>query len=288
MSRAAIGSSAGSLRLACVASLIGLSLSASALELLVPAYFYPVGSGLTDWARMASSSSSVQLTAILNPGSGPGAAVDPTYTAVVSNLRSAGGKAVGYVNTDYGNRSWTDVKADIDAYRSMYQVDGFFLDVMASGADKQSYYKSIYDYVKGLDPSLRVIANPGTSFDESYLSDRVADTIVSFEGYGSDYASYVAPSWMSGYSASSFAHIVHTEALTSSMLADLVRAHAQNAGTVYVTDRVFSPADNLWNPYDALPSYWNEEVKAAAAVPEPLSLVGLAAGLAAIIARRRR
>ncbi|HLK17241.1 MAG TPA: spherulation-specific family 4 protein, partial [Fimbriimonadaceae bacterium] len=206
-------------------SLVGLvsigyvsSANAGQTELLVPAYFYPSGSGLNDWARMSAVAPQVDLTAILNPNSGPGASVDPNYVAVDDSLRSAGGHVLGYVYSSYGARSLAAVEADIDSYLGMYGVDGFFIDEMASSPADHAYYKTLYNYIHAKSPNLRVVTNPGTSFDQSYLADPVADTVVSFEGSGSQYAGYSPDPWMSAYPARDFGHVVHTEAGVAAML----------------------------------------------------------------------
>jgi hypothetical protein len=57
------------------------------------------------------------------------------------------------------------------------------------------------------------------------------------------------------------------------MLADLSKAVSLNAGLVYFTDGTGG------NPYDHLPSYWDQEVAAIAAfVPEPGPFTKLASG----------
>src|SRR3954454_10873476 len=99
--------------------------AAWAAQLLVPSYFYPAGPG-DDWSRMNAAASQVSLTAILNPASGPGTAVDSQYVAALSSLHSSGGNAIGYVSTSYGSRPIATVESDIDKYMSWYSVDGIF------------------------------------------------------------------------------------------------------------------------------------------------------------------
>jgi hypothetical protein len=50
---------------------------------------------------------------------------------------------------------------------------------------------------------------------------------------------------------------------------------------IYVTD------DTMPNPYDVLPSYWQQEVERAAAVPAPGALALSGAGALAWLAGRR-
>ena len=63
---------------------------------------------------------------------------------------------------------------------------------------------------------------------------------------------------------------------TAVMQSDVALAAARNAGYVYVTD------NNLPNPYDNLPSYWDQEVSKIAelnAMPEPETLTLLSCAL---------
>lgn len=58
-----------------------------ALSLLVPAYFYPSDNGSLYWDKLADAAMSVQVTAILNPNSGPGNAQDSSYAAKIDQVR---------------------------------------------------------------------------------------------------------------------------------------------------------------------------------------------------------
>lgn len=238
------------------------------LEALVPAYFYPVGNSY--WADMTTAAATIPLDAILNPNSGPGTMVDPNYLAAVTGLRGAGGKVLGYVHTSYGARSLAAVAADIATYRSFYPIDGFFIDEMSTSTAPGilSYYGSIYSYIKGLNPGYRVIGNPGTNTDPAYLTQPAADSLVIFEDTSANYATFSPSAWVNGYSPDHFGNIIHTAGIQD-LSTDLNLAVARNAALVFVTDAT------LPNPYDQLPSYWDQEVALIAAidsVPEPATL----------------
>ena len=252
-----------------------------ATGLLVPAYFYPSGAGATDWSLMDAASSSVDLTAILNPDSGPGSSTDPNILSAVNSLRAAGGHDVGYIYTDYGSTPLATVENEVSSYLSMYPVSGFFFDGMSGDPSEHSYYKSLYDYAKGLSSAYTVIDNPGTSFDESDASDPVADTFIEFEGSASDYTTATPASWTSSYPASLFAATIYGAPTLGSMLSALSLAQSRNVGSVFVTDQ------NLPNPYNQLPSYWDQEVAAIHAMPEPQPFAVLGLGLGAMVLRRR-
>ncbi|HLK14652.1 MAG TPA: PEP-CTERM sorting domain-containing protein, partial [Fimbriimonadaceae bacterium] len=61
---------------------------------------------------------------------------------------------------------------------------------------------------------------------------------------------------------------------------------SRNAGSVFVTDQVYDPNQGLFNPYDQLPSYWDQEVAALAPEPGTLLVVGL--GSALLLRSRKR
>lgn len=231
--------------------------SAGAVELLVPAYFYPAGNGLTYWNQMTASAAKAPVVAILNPASGPGSAVDPAYVTVVTNLRGAGGMVIGYVHTSYGERPLAAVTQDILAYRDMYTVDGYFIDEMGNDGSSVSlnYYAAIHDYIKALNPVHRVIGNPGTHTREIYLSRPTADAVVVFEDTYRAFRRYTPDAWNDSYPAARIGHLVHSTGDLSAARNALSLAIQRNAGLFYATNDKLTP-----NPWDSLPSYWNSLV----------------------------
>ena len=234
-----------------------------ALEIVVPAYFYP--SAGSPWNRMNAAAARVDITAIMNPFNGPGSSPDSKYTAAVDSLRGAGGRVIGYVYSGYTARPLAEVYADIDRYADWYAIDGIFVDEMSNtgSAGHLDYYESIYNYVKAKSALWEVMGNPGTSTLETYLTRPTADRLMVFENVGDAYPNYSPSSWNAGYDAASFVHLVHTEASLDAMEAHLRRAISYHAGAIYVTD------DVLANPWDTLPSYWDAEVEAVARLNEP-------------------
>ena len=234
--------------------------SAAKLELIVPAYFYP--SAGSPWSKLNAAASKVPITAIMNPGNGPGNSQDSNYVSAVNSFRAAGGRVLGYVYSSYGSRNQQTVINDIDKYHTLYNVDGIFVDEMANTgpASKLDYYKGIYDHVKSINGDWEVMGNPGTTTMESYLTWPAADKLMVQENVGSAYASYVPSSWNFDYDRSDFVHLVHTEPSSATMLTDLGLAVQRNAGGIFITD------DVLPNPWDTLPSYWTTMVNAVAAI----------------------
>jgi len=235
---------------------VGIDSARADMEIVVPAYFYPSG-GEGLWTQLNSAAAQVPVTAIMNPFNGPGNSLDGNYVTAVNSLNSAGGRSIGYVHTSYGSRPLEDVLADIDRYDNWYDVDGIFVDEMANTgpAERLNYYKSIYDHVKAIDPQWEVMGNPGTNTIEQYLTWPTADRLMVFEGFGSNYPGYTPSTWNFNHDSSRFVHLVHAES-SENLEAVLNFAVARNAGGIYITN------DELPNPWDTLPTYWNEEVAA--------------------------
>jgi len=241
-----------------LAAVFAVTLAADAaradLTAIVPAYFYP--SPGSDWLDLNAAAPRIPITAIMNPGSGPGNFQDNNYVNAVNNLRTAGGKVIGYVSTSWGARSAADVKADIDKYVNWYNVDGIFFDEMTNTGTNATlnHYQDLYGYVKNINPAWEVMGNPGTSTTESYLTRPVADSLIVFESFASNYPGYTPSSWNFNHDPSRIGHLVHSEPGEANMLNHLDLAVARNAGQVYVTDDVMN------NPWDRLPTYWNAMV----------------------------
>lgn len=97
----------------------------TATSVVIPSYFNATSS-VSNWNSLTATARKVPTTAILNPNSGPGIKEDVAYAAAVTRLHAAGGKVIGYVSTSYAKRSLSAVVADINAYVTLYKVDGFF------------------------------------------------------------------------------------------------------------------------------------------------------------------
>lgn len=261
----------------------GFSGHALATDLLVPAYFYPSNDpNLSLWDEMtAAASQGVGITAIMNPNSGPSNAVNSDYTAAVGAFRAAGGKVIGYVPTGYGARDASAVLADVNAYQNFYQIDGIFLDEMHNIAGTLPYYENLRTNISSINTNYKVFGNAGTNTLEGYMN--TADVLVTFENQ-TGYSTYTPDSWTNNYAANRFAHLLYNVSSSSEMQANLALAASRNVGYIYVTN------DSGANPWDTLPSYWNAEIAAVSAVPEPetygMMLLGL--GLIGWQSRRRQ
>lgn len=225
-----------------------LDTAAAPLHIGVPAYFYP---GRT-WTTLTASAGPVGI-AIVNPASGPGTTVDVAYTRTISRARAAGIELIGYVSTAYGARAQADVEADIDAWYTLYGVDGIFLDEVPGTdtcAAEEGLYQTYADDIRAHDALALVALNPGTDTCATYLD--FADILMTFEDSGAAYGGYVAPAWTAAYPPDRFWHLIYNVG-PAQMPAVLDAARANNAGWVYVT------SDRLPNPWDTLPRYWTAE-----------------------------
>ena len=126
----------------------------------------------------------------MNPDSGPGPRQNLDYVNTVNKTTAAGVRVLGYVYTDYGDRSLSDVTSDIDNYYKWYNVDGVFLDEAEyRDCTDDAYYQNLYNHIKAKGG--QVILNPGTQTEECYADS--ADVIVNFEGTYDAYARETAP-----------------------------------------------------------------------------------------------
>ena len=169
---------------------------------------------------------------------------------------------IAYVSTNYANRAFATVKADIDKYRALYNVDGFFLDEMQNTSDPTAiaYYGQVYSYIQSLDSSYRVVGNPGTNTLPAYINTPGADTVITFES-NTGYSTSTPSSWTTNYATRRFSNIPYEIGSVAAMQAAVTRGANNRVGYLYVTD---DGADG--NPWDRLPTYWADELAAVRAI----------------------
>ncbi|NJR39198.1 MAG: Spherulation-specific family 4 [Leptolyngbyaceae cyanobacterium CSU_1_4] len=234
----------------------------NALRILIPLYIYPTHyqPETYAWQHLALAQSHVPITAIINPNSGPGnGSPNLDYAQGLADLRAADITLLGYVSTRYGEREIAEVKREIDLYHQYYQVNGIFLDEAASSLTQLKYYQELYTYIKTKPALSQVVLNQGTQPDEEYLSQSAADTVVIFENYAREWAGYALPSYLSNYAADRLSILVHSAPDVETMKQIIDLALARHVKYVYVTDDRPDSADQ--DPWNQLPSYWNEEIK---------------------------
>ncbi len=270
------------IRIAMAVAICGTtSVMAAPMQLLVPAYFDPTDN-LADWNRMiAAARSGVPITAIMNPNSGPGDAIDPSYVRVLKRFRAAGGKVLGYVPSGYtghdvypdgsckaaNGTTYTveDVVGCAARYKQYYTIDGIFIDEFGAPANGAPFnkvyrfYRDIYNGLKAVDTYWHIMGNPGVAISRKFLrlgNDGAADTLVTFEDVAAVYAKTQPSRYVFDYSADRFAHILIETSATFDVVTTLKLTAKRNVGYFYATD------DTLPNPYDRLPTTWKAEVAA--------------------------
>jgi Spherulation-specific family 4 len=232
----------------------------STLQILLPLYIYPnwYDKNKYVWKQVIAAAKKVSIIAIINPNNGPNNAPPNTdYQQGIKDLHQAGIKIVGYVPSNYSKRDLQAVQADIDLYIKYFQVDGIFIDEAASSMEKANYYQQLYRYVKSKSTGYKVIINPGVNVAESYISQGVADIIITFENYQKNWRDYV-PNKYQNYPAQNFAALIHTTANRKLMKSTLDRAIKNNLGYIYITNDSTNTPNK--NPWDTLPEYWQSEV----------------------------
>ena len=208
---------------------------------IVPLYSYPSAGAWNAMVQAKQAHPAVNVIAIVNPDNGPGASVDSMFTTGIAKLVAAGIVPIGYVSTNYTKRGQATVKADTDSWRASYPaVQGIFFDEQSSTPGDEAFYAAVASYAKSKGFSLTV-GNPGTGVPDSFLG--TVDVMLSYESAGTpslaslqQYASHRAEFGVIPYA--------------TNFDATYVKAAAKSVRYVYVTD------DDLPNPWDTLPSYF--------------------------------
>lgn len=236
----------------------------------VPAYIWDTAT----WQRQLGPDKPGFI--IFNPSSGPGSARDPHFLAQAQAASAAGACLLGYVRTDYGRRSVSEVQSEIEDYRRWYGVTSIFFDEASYQQADLAYYSGLAGRVRR-QAGAKVALNPGMVPSRGYAD--VADLLVTFEGRAADFAAWTPPAW-SGVRAHQWHLIYGADAATAT---SVLKESARRGGdVVYLTD------DDLDNPWDSLPSYWGQELLTVAGTgPAAAAVTGQAAATAAPPAVRR-
>jgi len=213
--------------------------------LTVPAYFLPEARDC--WARLVAAGPAVG-SVILNRKNGPGSGPAVEYRGIVAACLEVGQDVLGYVWTDYGARDWGRVLGDIDRYRTFYGVRQIFLDGASAHLSRLPVYRGYFAAIGESGGS--TVLNPGIVPPSAY--GECADAIVVFEGTASVYLTHGWRTSMHQIPVATW-HLVYDA--PPAIVADVLRlAGLRGASGIYVTDR------GLPNPWDTLPSYWEDEV----------------------------
>ncbi|WP_159450217.1 spherulation-specific family 4 protein [Demequina sp. NBRC 110056] len=210
----------------------------AALTLAVPAYFHPAVAEKR-WRRLVRIAPLLRFV-IVNPHNGPGERLDPAYPPVIEELRGAGVRIVGYVDTDYGRCTPAEIGAEVRTFRERYGVQGVFMDQVSSGLDDLDHYAQCVAAARTAGAPF-VVLNAGTEPHRGYVD--LANVTVTFEGTWAQYTNLTTPAWAERYPASRFCHLVHS--LPRSMYSEGVDLATQHhVGSVFLTHR---RGDNPWS-----------------------------------------
>ncbi|PLB48609.1 putative spherulin 4-like cell surface protein [Aspergillus steynii IBT 23096] len=165
---------------------------------MIPYYLYPEAGKWEPLENLhrVTSNPDVKFTVIVNPDNGPSGSTtlqDKNFLTQVPKLAAHSNvRLIGYVATGWGDRSISEVEADIKQYadwpsasgNSAFAVQGIFLDEGATAYSEAtvSFYEQAAALIKqssGLGPENYVVANPGTPPDAAYL--KMVDSSVIFE-----------------------------------------------------------------------------------------------------------
>ena len=233
----------------------------STQSVAVPMYEYPTVGTL--WSDVQTAGGSQIPFVIVNPASGPGVSANSDYTTAISNNTTAGIRSIGYVDSNYQSRAYTDVLSDVDGWYSLYpRVTGIFIDrVSAVGAPELCYSSYIYNYIKTKHPTALVSQNFGTYTTPAY--EPYGDIFVNAEMDHTLYQTWTLPT--DGFQndpakSNRFWHLIHTTN-SSDLSSTLAQTRTNNAAWVYITD------DILPNPYDTTPSYWSSFLSGVGTLP---------------------
>jgi hypothetical protein len=228
----------------------------SRLTIVVPAYFYPNGSGMTSWNRLISAASRIPIVAIVNPASGPGKQPDDNFIKLVNRAKGSGPFLIGYIDTTYAKRPIQDVKSEVDQWIRFYPgIRGILLDQQSSDTARLDYYAQLYDYIRKRDGLDLVVNNPGSLCAESYFSQHTSDVECLHEGHGA-LPPYFFPDWIANYAATGVMILPYGVKSPEEMMNWLTLADEKKFHYIYVTDATGG------NPWSRLPSYWDQEVDA--------------------------
>jgi hypothetical protein len=220
---------------------------AACTSIAVPAYFYPP----SYWAQATSGTPAVKILILDPTTTGAGTSKDPNYATVAANAKAAGIHVLGYADSAYGARSMSELKTEADHYKSWYGVTDMFIDEESPDAADLPYYQQIADYVHATNGAI-IMFNPGDIPNEGYA--KIADIVAVFENTYTAWQSFKPPAWFSKYPASRFYAIVYNVPNATNMATVLDLARQRSMGYTYATN------DNLPNPWDTLPPYWQQEV----------------------------
>jgi hypothetical protein len=220
----------------------------------------------------------VPIIAVINPEGGPGSWIDPSLTAEVKSMQSAGITVLGYVTTSWGTRSTSSIEADMLTYHNWYGVNGIYLDEMPNwnynspsgafyyqGPDGEfipAYFATLTAYAKSLGMT-KVTGNSGADVPPDFIG--CVDTIGIFENGFLPSLSLTAGwnslaglgAWHTSYDKSNFMFFSYN---VGSLDPEYLLGAARYVGYLYITN------GSGGQPYSALSPYFDQLVSLLASM----------------------
>ncbi|MEM4067445.1 MAG: spherulation-specific family 4 protein [Candidatus Micrarchaeaceae archaeon] len=217
--------------------------SALPAQILIPLYSCDQ-SQFQEILNLQSEYRSDHFSIIVNPDNGSGSIPNATYSEWINKSVNAGINVLGYVDTDYGNKSLSNIMEEVCNYSKWYHLHGIFLDEVSDNLSERPFYSNIVNRSKTLAISFTV-GNPGDFVPYGYLS--VFNVTVIYENNG--YPSFLAlKEYARNVPRSDLAVIAYGVPFSLSEVARI----SVVARTIYFTNQ------NLPDPYQNLSSYLPE------------------------------
>ena len=137
------------------------------------------------------------------------------------------------------------MKTEIDRWKMFYPtLQGIFFDEQSNKAEHVSYYRDLSQYAKSQGLSYTV-GNPGSDTAESFVG--AMDMMLVYESDGIPPLSRLQ-GWHANHAPANFGIIPYAAAMD----ATFVREARKYVGYIYLQN------DDLPNPWDTLPSYFDD------------------------------
>lgn len=231
-------------------------------SLAVPVFQHPKKGSF--WSDVTQAGSTSVPFIVTNPANGPGATTDGAYAEGMAMAADAGIRPLGYVQTNDQARAFNDLYSAVDAWYRLYpRTQGMYVDLLKqrSTADV-CYVAALYTRIKSTHPNDLVVLNFSGNVAPTY--EPYGDIFVNAE---SDYESY-RDTWKPRYKGfednrayqNRFWHKIYNVKSEDFNVA-FSRIRENNAGWAFLTDKV-QPT-----PYNATPSFWQNEANEVRALP---------------------
>ncbi|GAA2844133.1 hypothetical protein GCM10010452_85780 [Crossiella cryophila] len=218
--------------------------------LLVPAFFQP-DTAAADWRRLIGAVGP-ECAVVLNVDGGAGPRPAAKLQWMVQQLKYAGARVLGYVDTCHGRCARELVYRELVRHRAWYRVDGVFFDRVQGTENRLPLYRQLAGMSRSADCAWVVLNTAGYPHPR-YLD--FADLVLPFEGPMKPHENLHVPAWAEQLPRERFGHLVNDtpELMTDQVLRQIATA---NAGWAYVTEQ------RGWHPWHKLAMTLHQQLSA--------------------------